>query len=176
MKLDANDEQLMYPTFYASAREGWAFKENPLEKKINLKDYKGDMNCLFDAIIEHVPPPKVDLSAPFKFLVNNLEANNYLGRCQMGRVETGSIKVGDPLKAMDEHGKVIGKAVLIDLTLGEGKVSKILIKRGLEQFSIPKAEAGDIVTIAGIPIANVNSTVCSPEVNEPIKVNYYSIE
>ncbi|EPZ31332.1 Elongation factor, GTP-binding domain-containing protein [Rozella allomycis CSF55] len=152
MKLNANDDQLMYPTLYASAKEGWAVKDIK-------KDERKDMNPLYDTIIEHIKPPIVDLNDKFSFLVNNLEHDTHLGRLQTGRIQSGSVKVGDVVKALKENGE----------SICQSKISKIFLKRGLEKISIPAAFAGDIVTLAGIPLASINNTICNVEVNQPLK-------
>ena len=90
--LDASEEQLDFPTLFASGRNGWAVTKLGEEPK--------DLEPLFNLIKSHVPAPKVDASAPFTLLVTILEANPYLGRLLTGRIQTGTVKSNMPIKAM----------------------------------------------------------------------------
>ncbi|KAI8914360.1 P-loop containing nucleoside triphosphate hydrolase protein [Gorgonomyces haynaldii] len=150
ISLDATEEQLEYPTIYCSAKEGWASMEPKQSDSISP---------LLDKILEHVPPPSVDVTAPFKLLVTQIESDPYVGKLYMGKIQSGSIKVGDPIKTMDPNGKVITQA----------KCTKIILRHGLEQESVPEASAGDIVSIAGIDGAYVNHTICEPSVDTPLE-------
>src|SRR6266550_5657302 len=147
--LDASEEQLDFPVLYGSAKEGWMAQasEGPKES----------MAPLFDLVIRHVAPPRVE-EGPFRLLGTILEANPYLGRLVTGRIVSGSIKPNQPAKVLDRNGKLIET----------GRVTKVLAFRGLEQRPIEEAFAGDIVAIAGLPEATVSHTICAPEVSEPI--------
>ncbi|HKY86773.1 MAG TPA: translational GTPase TypA [Pseudorhodoplanes sp.] len=148
--LDATDEQLDFPILYGSAKEGWM-----AEKEEGPKD-KG-MTPLFDLILRHVAPPTIE-EGPFRMLGTILEANSYLGRIVTGRITSGSVKPNQMAKVLDHDGKVIE----------EGRISKVLAFRGLERMTLEEAEAGDIVSIAGLPEATVAHTICAPEVMEPL--------
>src|SRR5438105_1418271 len=147
--LDASEEQLDFPVLYGSAKEGWmaARADGPKES----------MAPLFDLVISHVAPPQVE-EGPFRLLGTILEANPYLGRLVTGRIVSGSIKPNQPAKVLDRNGRLIE----------QGRVTKVLAFRGLEQRPIEEAFAGDIVAIAGLPEATVSHTICAPEVSEPI--------
>ena len=101
-------------------------------------------------VLRHVPAPKVDVDAPFSMLGTILEANPYLGRLLTGRVETGKVKINQMAKTMTREG------VLIE----QGRISKILVFRGLERVSLDEASAGDIVSIAGFEKTTVADTIC----------------
>lgn len=148
--LDANEDQLDFPVLYASAKEGWAVKD--------LSEPKENLNPLFDLIVKHVPPPKVDDAAPFKMLVTTIEANAYLGRLLTGRVESGVLRLNDPIKGMSRDGKKIEDA----------RASKIMAFRGLEREVIEEARAGDIVSIAGLVKATVADTLMTPDGKDPL--------
>lgn len=148
--LDASNEQLDFPTIYASGRNGWA--------AANLTDERTDLAPLFDVILKHVEPPKGDVKAPFSMLVTTREYNSYLGRILTGRIQGGSVKVNQTIKVLDREGKL----------LENGRVSKILAFRGLERVPIEEAHAGDIIAIAGIEKASVADTLCAPEVTEAL--------
>ena len=150
--LDATDEQLEFPHMYASGRSGWADAE--------LDGPRKDLNALFDLILEHVPAPKQIENAdkPFTMLATTLGGDPFLGRLLTGRVETGTLKAGQTLKAMSRDGTLIENF----------RCTKILAFRGLEQTAIDVAEAGDIVSIAGMTKATVADTLADASVNAAI--------
>ena len=148
--LDANDEQLDFPALYASGRDGWAAAD-PEGPKDNLTP-------LFELIRDHVPAPEADAEGPFTMLASLLEADSFLGRILTGRVHTGVVKVNAPLKALSRDGKVVET----------GRITKLFAYDGLERVPVERAEAGDIIAIAGLAEANVADTLCDPAVNDPI--------
>ena len=150
--LGATDEQLDFPTLFAVGREGWAVRSLEGEER-------KDLTPLFETIVKHVPAPKRDLNAPFTMLATTLEFDNFLGRILTGRIETGIAKVNMPLKVLNREGKV----------LETGRATKLLTFRGLERVPVESAEAGDIIALAGMTLANVADTFCAPEVTEPLK-------
>lgn len=150
--LDASDEQLDFPTLFAVGREGWAVE--------NLDtDERKDLTPLFNLVLRHVPPPKRDLEAPFSLLATTLEADPYLGRILTGRIATGRAKVNMAIKALGRDGNLIE----------QGRASKILAFRGLQRVPLDEAEAGDIISIAGLTKANVSDTICAPDVTEALE-------
>jgi GTP-binding protein len=150
--LDASDAQLDFPHLYASGRAGWADSE--------LDGPRRDLGALFDLIVRHVPAPVqvAARDAPFKMLATTLAADPYLGRLLTGRVESGTCKAGETIKAMSRDGSLIESF----------RVTKILAFRGLTQSAIDLAEAGDIVSIAGMSKATVADTLAAPGVDEAI--------
>ncbi|EKE10319.1 MAG: hypothetical protein ACD_16C00054G0015 [uncultured bacterium] len=149
--LDATDEQLDFPTLYASAKEGWAIE--------GLEDEKKNLFPLFNAILKYVPIAKGDAEAPFSMLVTTLESDPYLGRILTGRIQSGTARVNMPVKALDHTGKV----------LEQTRLTKLLAFRGLERIPMEEAVAGDIIAVAGFAKATVADTICAPEVIEPLK-------
>ena len=147
--LGANDEQLDFPHVYASGRSGWA--------DLELDGPRKDLSALFDLIVRHVPAPKqiARQAEPFSMLATTLSADPFIGRILTGRVETGTLKVGDQLKALTRTGERIEQF----------RATKILAFRGLTQTAIDEAVAGDIVTIAGMSKATVADTLCALEVD-----------
>ena len=143
--LEASDEQLDFPTLFASARQGWAAESLEAEHK--------DMEPLFDLILRHVPAPKVDSDPQFRMLVTTLESDPFLGRILTGRIQSGTIKPNTMLKALSGQGPNKGEKI------EETRVTKLLAFRGLERQSIDQAEAGDIVAIAGFKNATVADTL-----------------
>ncbi len=148
--LDANDEQLDFPTVFASAKAGWA-AETPDGPQDN-------MAALFDIILKHVQPPAADETKPFAMLATLLEADPYLGRILTGRIHTGKVKVNSPLKAINMNGNVIE----------QGRITKLLGFRGLDRVPVDEAGAGDLVAIAGLSVATVADTLGAPENETPI--------
>ncbi|NML93932.1 translational GTPase TypA [Novosphingobium olei] len=149
--LDANDEQLEFPVLYASGRNGYA-STDPDRRE-------GTLEPMFQLIVDHVPPPSLDADAPFSFLATLLDRDNFLGRVLTGRVQSGVIRVNDPIRALDMDGKIIET----------GRASKIMTFRGLDRVPVDEARAGDIISIAGMTIATVSNTIAAPEVTVPIK-------
>ncbi|KAF9303575.1 hypothetical protein BGZ74_003460 [Mortierella antarctica] len=148
--LGASDEQMDYPIVYASAKEGWATR--------GMDEPRENMKPLFDLIIDHVPSPKVDRTSPFQMLVTQIDSNPYLGKCFLGKIKGGVLKVGDKMQALNPEGKMTES----------GRVTKIFVRRGLEMIPVTEAGAGDIVTVTGIANATVNSTLCDLSVTEPL--------
>ena len=150
VNLGANDDQLDFPVLYASGRNGYASED--------LNAREGDLEPMFKKIVEHVPAPTVDKNAPFSFLVTLLDRDNFVGRILTGRIATGTLRMNDPIKAMDIDGKVVET----------GRATKIMAFRGLEREPVEFAEAGDIISLAGLTDATVANTICAPEVETPI--------
>ncbi|MCA3245834.1 MAG: translational GTPase TypA [Azospirillum sp.] len=148
--LDATDEQLDFPTLFASGRSGWAAE--------SMEAPRENLDPLFDLILRHVPPPVADKTGQFKMLATTLEYDPYVGRILTGRIHTGVAKVNMAVKALSRDGKLIE----------EGRLTKLLAFRGLDRVPVETAEAGDIVAIAGLTGPTVADTICEPAVVEPI--------
>ncbi|RYH03490.1 translational GTPase TypA [Salipiger sp. IMCC34102] len=150
--LDADDEQLDFPVMYASGRAGWA--------DMTLDGPRENLDALFDLIVDHVKEPKqiTRKDEPFQMLATTLSADPFIGRILTGRVEAGTLRAGDTIKALSRKGDKIEQF----------RVSKILAFRGLGQQPIDVAEAGDIVTVAGMTKATVADTLCDLSLDIPI--------
>jgi GTP-binding protein len=155
LALEAADDQLDFPVLYASGRNGWAV--NDLEK-----DERNSLTPLFEKIVSYVPAPKVAALGtedhPFKMLVTTIQADPYLGRILTGRIESGVVTTNRNIKAMNNNSELVEKA----------RVTKILAFRGLARTPIEHAEAGDIVSIAGLTTATVADTLCDLTVEESL--------
>jgi len=150
--LDANEAQLDFPVLYASGRAGWADE--------TLEGARADLSALFELVRAHVPAP-AQIAAqdePFAMLATTLGADPFIGRILTGRVEAGRLRAGETVKALSRTGERVEQF----------RVTKILAFRGLGQQPIEVAEAGDIVTIAGMSKATVADTICAPSVTQPI--------
>ena len=150
--LGADEEQLDFPTLYASGRDGWAVEE--------LDQPHEDLAPLFDLITRHVPAPEQvgRKDEPFRMLATTLEADPFLGRLLTGRIEAGSVAAGTTIKALSREGAEIERF----------RVSKILAFRGLTRQPVERAEAGDIVALAGMTKPTVADTLCDLAVGEAI--------
>ncbi len=150
VSLDANDEQLDFPAIFASGRNGYA-GDNP-----DIRE--GDLTPLFERIVGHVPPPNLDVDAPFTFLVTLLDRDNFLGRILTGRVQSGVVKVNQPIHALDDAGNVVET----------GRASKLMSFRGLDRVPVEEARAGEIISLAGLAVATVANTIADTSVSEPL--------
>ncbi|WP_423604064.1 translational GTPase TypA [Sphingomonas sp. MS122] len=151
VSLEATDEQLDFPVLYASGRNGYANEDPTLRE--------GTLEPLFQKIVDHVPPPALDVDAPFTFLVTLLDRDNFLGRVLTGRVTSGKVKVNQAIHALDAGGNVIET----------GRASKIMSFRGLDRVPVDEAQAGDIISLAGLTVATVANTIADTSVSEPIQ-------
>ena len=149
--LDANDEQLDFPSLWASGRDGYASDDETARS--------GDLNPLFQLIVDHVPAPGLDKEAPFSFLATLLDRDNFMGRVLTGRVQSGTVKLNDPIHALDAQGNV----------LEVGRATKLMSFDGLDRVPVESAEAGDIIALAGLEKATVANTIADPSVKTPIE-------
>jgi GTP-binding protein len=153
LELEADEAQLDAPFLYASAREGWATH--------SLDDDRTHLDALFDTILDHVPAPPSDAEAPHLMLVSTLDHSPYLGRLAIGRIERGTIRVGDPI-VMLAPGKpeVIGYAP--EEGDKQGRVVKLYTFEGLTRQEVEQAAAGEIVALAGIEGVEIGATIANP--------------
>jgi GTP-binding protein len=147
--LDATEKQLDFPIVYTNAKLGIA-KRHPDEEA-------NDFRCLFDLILDAVPPPEGDGEAPLKLLVTNIDYNDYVGRLAIGRIFAGSIKSGDWVAMVNGKGEP-----------ARAKVTMLYGFQGLERAEIEEARAGDIVALAGMDGVNIGDTVSDPEQTAPL--------
>src|SRR5216117_2759396 len=142
--LDANEDQLDFPVLYTNARTGAA--------SLDAETSGENLRPLFDAVVEHVPPPRGNPDAPLQLLVANLDASDYLGRLAIGRIFNGRVKVGDPVAV-----------VKLDTAVQHTKVTKLYAFEGLKRVDILDAAAGDIVCLAGIDDITIGETIADVE-------------
>jgi GTP-binding protein len=148
-KLGATNEQLDFPIVYASALHGYASLDD------SARD--GDMTPLYEAIMKHVPAPKVDLDGPFQMRVSQLDYNNFVGLIGVGRIQRGKVRTNMPVSVVDRQGKK-----------RQGKVLQVLGFLGLERVEVAEAEAGDIVAISGVADLSISDTICALDVPEAL--------
>jgi GTP-binding protein len=149
--LDATEIQLEFPVLYTNAKLGMASRDpETVEAGQTLRP-------LFEAIVEHVPPPVGDATHPLQMLVANLDSSDYLGRIAIGRVFNGRVRIGDPVAVCKLDGFV-----------QETRVTKLYAFDGLRRVEIDEAAAGDIVCLAGIDDITIGETIADPEQRIPI--------
>ncbi|MCC8459232.1 ribosome-dependent GTPase TypA [Photorhabdus aegyptia] len=149
VNLGATDEQLDFPIIYASALMGIAGTDH--------EDMAEDMTPLYQAIVDHVEPPKVDLNGAFQMQISQLDYNNYVGVIGIGRIKRGTVKPNQNVTIIDGEGKT-----------RNGKIGKVLGHLGLERIESEQAEAGDIVAITGLGELNISDTLCDTNVVEAL--------
>ncbi|HEX4025733.1 MAG TPA: translational GTPase TypA [Steroidobacteraceae bacterium] len=154
-KLGATDAQLDFPVIYASALQGWA--------STDMTRREPDMSALFEAILQHVPPPEAQLEAPLQLQISTLDYNSYVGRIGIGRIRRGTVRPGRSvtLRYGEEE-------------RGNARIGQVLSFIGLHRASVEEASAGDIVAVTGIEDVNIGVTICDPERPEglpPIQVD-----
>ena len=147
--LDAVEEQLDFPVLYTSARAGTSSLSTDVPGE--------DLRPLFEAIVDHVPPPRGDVQAGLQMLVANLDASDYLGRIAVGRIFNGRVKVGDQVAVCKLDGR-----------MQPTKVTKLFAFEGLKRVDIEEAAAGDIVCLAGIEDITIGETIADPESPSPM--------
>ena len=147
IELEATEAQLNAPVVYASAREGVSTMDMDVAA-VNL-------NPLFDAIVAHVPAPPMDATGPFQMLVSTIDYSPYLGRLAIGRIDRGTVSVGDTIADL-------GADPAKPMT--RGRVVKLFAFEGLERIEVQSATAGEVVSLAGFENVEIGTTLTDPEV------------
>ena len=154
LELAISDDQLHYPVYYAIGREGKAWKslpDNPAEHT--------DLTPIFEAIINDIPAPTVEIDKPFQMLVTSLAYDTFQGKYAIGRITRGTIKKGQGIVLMKREGEIVAS-----------KVDKVFGYRGLNREEIDEAGAGDIVAITGIGDAHIGETLADKDSPEALPV------
>ena len=153
--LDATEEQIEFPVLYTNAREGVASPDVAVAGE--------DLRPLFEAIVEHVPPPRGNPQSGLQMLVANLDSSDYLGRIAIGRIFNGTVNLNDPVVVMK-----------LDGTIEATRVTKLFAFDGLKRVEIQTAAAGDIICLAGIEDITIGETIANPE--NPVAVPHIAID
>jgi len=151
MDLNASDEQLECPFLYASAREGTCTADPYVEGK--------DLQPLFDTILEYIPAPQGDPDKGTQVLISTIDYNEYVGRIGIGKVENGSIAVGQDIVRVNYHDDSVHEKT---------RVTKLYEFDGLKKVDVAKAEVGSIVAISGIGDLQIGDTLCAVGQEAPI--------
>lgn len=146
LELGADDDQCEFPYLFASGLTGFA--------KNTLDEESKDMQPLFEAILQHVPPPVGDPEKPLQLQVTTLDYSEYLGRIVIGRIHNGTIRSGQQAALVKEDGKIV-----------KSKITKLLGFQGLQRIELEESSAGNLVAVAGFADANIGETITCP--NEP---------
>jgi GTP-binding protein len=150
VELKATDEQLDFPIIYASAKNGFAMRE--------VHENNDDMTPLFEAIVQHVPSPKISSEPFFQMLVSNLDYSDYLGRIALGRIVSGRVTVGDSIFCIHRDGR-----------RERATVTALFTHEGLEQVEIKHATAGNIIGLTGIEDVYIGETLTEREEAAPLQ-------
>lgn len=149
IELGADDDQLEFPVVYASGRDGYATLDPNVPGE--------NMQPLFDKILEEIPAPSGDLDGELQLLFSNIDYDDYVGRIGIGRVERGSVKVGQQVVLCQKDGSV-----------RNAKITKLYQFEGLKRVEAETAQLGDIVAVSGITDLNIGETACSVNCIEPL--------
>jgi len=149
IELGADDEQLEFPIVYASARDGYA--------KLELNDESTNMEPLFETILKNVPSPKGSSDEPLQLLVSSIDYDDYVGRIAIGRVERGTIKVGQQAVTCKIDGSIVNT-----------KISRLYLFEGLKRAEASEATYGDIVAVSGVGDITIGETICDVDCPEAL--------
>ena len=148
-KLGASDEQLDFPILYCSALQGTVGWE--------ADELSEDMRPLFQAIVDKVPPPSVEVDAPFQMQISALDYSSYVGVIGVGRVSRGKAATNQNVVIVDRDGEV-----------RKGRILQVKSHLGLERVDVNEAQAGEIICITGIDKLQISDTLCDPEHPDPL--------
>ena len=155
IELGADDDQLEFPVIYASSREGFAV--------CDLGGERRDLKPLFDVIIDKVPSPKGELDGTLQLLVSNIDYDEYVGRIAIGRVERGSVKLGQPAIICKKEGNQLN-----------ARITKLYCYEGLKRIETAEAKLGDIVAVSGVGDVTIGDTIC--EIGAPDPLPFVAID
>lgn len=146
--LDADEEQLDFPTVYGSAKQGWM--------SLDPKERTDSVEPLLDAIVRHVPAPKVT-EGNTQLLITSIDYSPYVGRIAIGKLHRGQLRASDTIVLAQRDG-----------SLKRSQIKDLLVFEGLGKRSVPEVEAGDLCAIVGLESFEIGDTVCDPENPEPL--------
>jgi GTP-binding protein len=153
--LGASEEQLEFPVLYTNAKAGLALTDPEAQGK--------NLEPLFQAILDHIPPPTFDPEGPLQFLVTNLDYSDYVGRIAVGKIVAGRLAAGEQV-ALLKQGEPAGRFGL----------TQVYTFQGLERVSTPELLAGDIAAVAGVEEAFIGDTLADPD--DPVALPSISVE
>jgi GTP-binding protein len=169
IELEADAAQLDAAVVYASAREGVATRDMSVTPV--------DLTPLFESIVQHVPRPPSDSGGPFQMLISTIDHSPYLGRLGIGRIERGTVRLGDTVALLPMEGQVAAGFSAIDeasRTLERSRVTKLYIFEGLDRIEVEQARAGEIVALAGLEGVEIGLTVT--DVEHPERLEGIAVE
>ena len=149
--LDATEEQLNFPTFYGSAKQGWMSSD--------WKTPTTDITSLIEGVIEYIPEPKID-HGPTQMMITSLEYSSYIGRVAIGRVQRGTVKTGQPIALVKRDGKI-----------SKTKIKEVYVFEGFDKKKVEEVRAGEICALVGLEGFEIGDTVADVEKPEAEKVD-----
>jgi len=149
IELGADDDQLEFPVVYASGKDGYAMN--------NLSDEPKDLQPLFEMIVNQVPAPEGYMDQPLQMLVSNIDSDDYVGRIAIGRIERGTIKIGQPAVIVRNDGST-----------SNIRISKLFTFAGLKRIDCESVGLGDIACVAGVGDITIGETICDTEAPEAL--------
>ena len=150
LDLGADDEQLMSPILYCSGKNATATRDYNVPGK--------DLSPLFETILSYIEPPEGDPDGDLQLLVSAIDYNDYVGRIGIGKIERGTVKVGEEVMVCDYTG----------LSPYKSKVVTLFQIEGLKRVAVDVAEVGDIVCFSGIENITIGNTLCVPGKIDPV--------
>lgn len=154
LELAVHENQLHYPVYYAVGQAGKAWDKAP-----DSYEKEGDLSVIFDAIIQHTPPPSIELDKPFQMLVTALAWDSFKGKYAIGRISRGQIKSGEPVILCKKDGSQV-----------KSKVQSIFMSHGLSKSEVSIGIAGDIVQLTGIDNAEIGETIADSDKPEALPI------
>lgn len=154
LELAVHEDQLHYPVYYAVGRAGKAWKEIPSDPEA-----AGDLEPIFEAIVEHIPAPQIELDKPFQMLVTALAWDSFKGKYAIGRITRGRVKAGDQVTLC-----------LKDGTQAKAKIDNVYMSHGVSKFEVDEGVAGDIVQLTGVANAQIGETIADADQPEALPV------
>lgn len=154
LDLATSDDQLDYPIYYAIGRDGKSWNTLP-----NSPSQVADLAPIFDAIVTHIPAPRVEPDKPFQMLVTSLAWDSYQGKYAIGRIQRGHVSAGDQISRIATDGSI-----------EKVKVDKIFVSRGLERVEMQSVQAGEIAQLTGITDAHIGETLADADQPEALPV------
>ncbi|MFM7852157.1 MAG: GTP-binding protein, partial [Flammeovirgaceae bacterium] len=148
--LDAKEDQLDFPTFYGSAKQGWMSDD--------WKKPTTDINALIEGVIKYIPAPKIDEGST-QMLITSLEYSSYIGRVAIGRIQRGSIKAGQQVALVKRDNGVVVKT----------RVKEVYVFEGFDKKKVEEVKAGDICAVVGLEGFEIGDTVADIEKPEALK-------
>ncbi len=147
--LDANEDQLNFPTYYGSAKQGWM--------STDWKKPTTDINALIEGVIQYIPEPKVD-QGPTQLMITSLEYSSYIGRVAIGRVQRGNVKVGQPVALVKRDGSIT-----------KTRIKEVYVFEGFDKKKVEEVKAGEICALVGLEGFEIGDTVTDIDKPEPLK-------
>jgi GTP-binding protein len=148
--LDATEDQLNFPTFYGSAKQGWM--------STDWKTPTTDITALLEGVIEYIPAPKID-EGPTQLLITSLEYSSYIGRVAIGRIQRGNIKANQQIALVKRDGGGVVKT----------KIKDVYVFEGFAKEKMDEVKAGEICAIVGLEGFEIGDTVSDVEKPEALK-------